>query len=76
METLEDLLKAYEARLKSTKFIEQRWQRYPKPNGESRQLELFKLLVETTHDLVEKVSQSPHKKREVIEVKERITKEK
>ena len=63
METLEGLLKAYQARLKANETIEQRWRRYPDPVGEKRQLELYRCLVEATQALLEKVSQSQLKEK-------------
>ena len=56
METLEGLMKAYEARLKANKTIEQRWRRYPDPVNEERQLEMYRRLIEATQALLEKVS--------------------
>ena len=45
METLEALLKAYDARLKSQETLEQRWRRYPDPEEETRQLETYRRLI-------------------------------
>ena len=56
METLERLMKAYEARLKTNETIEQRWRRYSDPVNEERQLELYRCLVEATQALLDKVS--------------------
>ena len=56
METLEGLMKAYEARLKVNETIEQRWRRYPNPINEERQFELYRCLVEATQALLDKVS--------------------
>ena len=46
-EPLDSLLKAYEARLKPLETMEDRWRNYPDAVIESRQLELYKCLVET-----------------------------
>ena len=59
METLEGLMKAYEARLKANETIEQRWRRYPDPVNEERQLEMYKRLMEATQALLDQVSH-PH----------------
>ena len=62
VETLEALLKAYEARLNSNETLEQRWRRYPDPQSEARQLELYQRLLGATQALEEKLSQTPHPK--------------
>ena len=56
METLEGLMKAYEARLKANETIEQRGRWYPDPLNEERQLELYRCLMEATQALLDKVS--------------------
>ena len=56
IETLEGLMKAYEARLKANETIEQRWRRYPDPINEERKLELYICLVKATQALLDKVS--------------------
>ena len=46
-EPLDALLKAYEARLKPLGTMEDRWRNYPDAAIESRQLEIYKHLIET-----------------------------
>ena len=69
METLEGLLKAYEARLKTNETIEQGWRRYPKLVNVKRQLELYRCLVEATQALLDKVSHPQPKEKEGISPK-------
>ena len=64
METLEGLMKAYEARLKTNETIEQGWRRYPKLVNVKRQLELYRCLVEATQALLECISATTSGKRE------------
>lgn len=47
-EPLDALLQAYEARLKPSETLEERWRKYPDPTVEARQLELYRRLVEAT----------------------------
>ena len=54
METLEALLKAYDARLKSSETLEQRWRRYPDPEKKTRQLEIYRRLIQAIQALDEK----------------------
>ena len=56
METLEALLKAYDARLKSSETLEQRWRRYPNPEEETRQLEIYRRLIQAIQALDEKIA--------------------
>ena len=56
METLEALLKAYDARLKSSKTLEHRWRRYPDSKNEARQLEIFRCLIQAIQALDEKIA--------------------
>ena len=56
METLEALLKAYDARLKSSKTLEQRWRRYPDPEIEARQLEIYRRLAQAIQALDDKIA--------------------
>ena len=48
METLDALLQAYKARLKPLETLEERWRQYPNPELETRRLEMYKRLIETT----------------------------
>ena len=52
-ETLDALLQAYEARLKPLETLEERWRLYPNPQIETRRLDLYKRLVETTQALLD-----------------------
>ena len=52
-ETLDALLQAYEARLKPLETLEERWRLYPDPQIETRRLDLYKRLIETTQALME-----------------------
>ena len=56
METLEALLKAYDARLKSSETLEQRWRKYPDPEEETRQLEIYRRLIQAIQALDEKIA--------------------
>ena len=56
METLEALLKAHVARLKSSKTLEQRWMRYPDPEEEARQLEIYRRLIQAIQALEDKIA--------------------
>ena len=56
METLEALLKAYDARLKSSETLEQRWRRYPDSEEEARQLEIYRRLIQAIQALDEKIA--------------------
>lgn len=56
METLEALFKAYDARLKSTKTLEQRWRRYLDPEDEARQLEINRRLIQAIQALDDKIA--------------------
>jgi hypothetical protein len=47
------MLKAYEARLKPLETMEERWKNYPDPAQESRQLEIYKKLVEVAQVIEE-----------------------
>ena len=75
METLEGLLKAYKARLKTTKTLKQRWKRYHEPMCEKQQLELYKCLAEATQALLDKVSQPQQKVEEGTKPRTYDTKE-
>ena len=52
-EPLDAMLKAYEARLKPLETMEERWKNYPDPAQESRQLEIYKKLVEVAQAIEE-----------------------
>lgn len=56
METLEALLKAYDAILKSSKTLEQRWRRYPDLKEEARQLEIYRRLIQAIQALDENLA--------------------
>ena len=56
METLEGLMKNYEARQKANETIEQRWRRYRDLVNEEQQLEMYRQLMETTKALLDKES--------------------
>lgn len=58
VEALDALLRAYEARLKPSKMLEEKWKRYSNPKHEARQLEIHKLLVKATQTLMEQVNQA------------------
>ena len=75
VETLEALLKAYDARLKSSKTLEQRWRRYPDPKEEARQLEIYRHLIQAIQALDEKIAKPIEHKIRFEEPKE-VRKEK
>ena len=52
-EPLDAMLKAYEARLKPLETMEERWKNYPDAAQESRQLEIYKKLVEAVQAIEE-----------------------
>lgn len=75
-EHLDALLQAYEARLKPLEILEERWQNYPDPAQEARQLEIFKRLTEAAQALEEQLKMNsqptPTMPKETGESMERI----
>ena len=72
METLDALLQAYEARLKPLETLEERWRQYPDPELETRRLEMYKRLVETTQALMQQMKPNHTSEKETPNVKNQV----